>query len=266
VAASHAARVVELWRRGNKAWDEGRYADAIVDYEEAAKFSQSPRVFYNLARAYQKVGRYADALTWLVRFKAGASPDELEQTPTLDTRIATLRNQVAVLKVNVNVPGARVIVRNIVVGIKPADRPLEVSLNEGRAQIEIFSEGYQPYQKEYTLLGGSSLEIEVQLTQRTPVASLVKKGPPADTRSTSVLSRWWFWAGAGVLLVGGATAVYALSTEKAPHQGSSGGSGGSGGAPIAIFLRPSSLSEEPDAAACWRRALRTLSDAPWRGA
>jgi aspartate oxidase len=32
-------------------------------------------------------------------------------------------------------------------------------------------------------------------------------------------SQWWFWAGAGVLVAGGATAVYALSTEKATSKG-----------------------------------------------
>jgi tetratricopeptide (TPR) repeat protein len=211
--------VKALWARGNKAWDEGRYADAIVDYEEAATISQSPKAFYNLADSYERVGRKADALTWLERFKAIASRAELEQAPNLGKRIAILRNQVAVLKVNVNVVGARVLVRNTVVGTKLADRPLEVVLNEGRATIEISSEGYQPYQKEHTLRGGSALEIEVQLNQKAPSTIVLEKTNTVYLTSKPLWSRWWFWAGAGVLAAGGATAIVALSTDKATTKG-----------------------------------------------
>lgn len=218
----HAARGVELRRRGNRAADEGRFADALADYEEAAKLAPEPKNFYNLATTYQKIGRNADALAWFLRFKAGASRDELEKVPNLDTRIATLRNKVAFLKVNVNVAGARVLVRDAVVGTKPVDRPLEVSLNEGKAQVEIISEGYQPYRKDHTLLGGSSLEIDVQLNRETPPTNIVEKTKTVYITATPFWSQWWFWAGASVLVVGGATTVYALSSEKTPTSGSLG--------------------------------------------
>jgi tetratricopeptide (TPR) repeat protein len=217
--ASNADRVTELWKRGNAAWDEGRYSDAIVDYEEVAKLSPSPGAFYNLANSYQRVGRKAEALAWFVRFKAKASHDELAKAPNLDTRIAALRNQVAVLKVNVNVVGARVLVRDAVVGTKPPDGPLEVSLNEGRATVEINSEGYQPYQKEFTLRGGSALEIEVQLNEKAPSTIVLEKTNTVYLSSKPLWSKWWFWTGAGVLLAGGVTAIAVLSTDKPTTKG-----------------------------------------------
>jgi tetratricopeptide (TPR) repeat protein len=220
--ADNAARGVELRRRGNRAADEGRFADALADYEEAAKLAPEPKNFYNLATTYQKIGRNADALAWFLRFKAGASREELERTPNLDTRIATLRNKVTFLKVNVNVVGARVLVRDAVVGTKPADRPLEVSLNEGKAQVEIISEGYLPYRKDHTLLGGSALEIDVQLNRETPPTNIVEKTKTVYVTATPFWSQWWFWAGASVLVVGGATTVYALSSEKSPTSGNLG--------------------------------------------
>ncbi|HEU4535489.1 MAG TPA: PEGA domain-containing protein [Polyangiaceae bacterium] len=221
-AADNAARGAELRRRGNRAADEGRFADALADYEEAAKLAPEPKNFYNLASAYQKVGRNADALAWFLRFKAGASRDELERAPNLDTRIAALRNKVAFLKVNVNVAGARVLVRDAVVGTKPADGPLEVSLNEGKATVEIIGEGYQPYRKEHTLLGGSALEIDVRLNREAPPTNVVERTKTVYVTSTPFWSQWWFWAGAGVLVVGGATTAYALSTEKSPTSGNLG--------------------------------------------
>ncbi|HEU4410433.1 MAG TPA: PEGA domain-containing protein [Polyangiaceae bacterium] len=213
-----AERGAELRRKGNRAWREGRYADALVDYEEAARLSPEPKNFYNLASAYEKVGRYADALAALSRFKSGASREELDDAPGLEARVNSLRKRVAVLKVHVNVPGARVLVRDAIVGTQPADRPLEVSLNEGRAPVEILHEGYQPYRKEHTLQGGSSLELDVQLNRQAPPVTVVEKTKTIYVTSSPAWSQWWFWAGASVLAVGGAATIYALSTEKDPSK------------------------------------------------
>jgi TPR repeat/PEGA domain len=214
-----ANRGDELRHRGNRAYDEGRYADAIVAYQEAARVSPDPKLFYNLAAAYQKVGRNADALTWLLRFKAGASPGELEQAPNLDKRIGSLRNQVALLKVNVNVAGARVLVRDSIVGTKPPDRPLEVPVNAGRAIIEINAEGYRPYREEIELPSGSPTVITVQLSHqgdaRPTERVVVLRERAVDAKP--FWSQWWFWTGIGVVVVGGAAAAaYALSAEKSP--------------------------------------------------
>ena len=184
-----AAGGAELRRQGNRAWREGRYADALARYEEAAKLSPEPKNFYNLASAYEKVGRYADALASLSRFKASASREELGDAPGLDARIESLRKRVAVLKVHVNVPGARVLVRDAIVGTQPADRPLEVSVNEGQAPVEILHEGYQSYRKEHTLRGGSSLELDVQLNRQAPPVTIVEKTKTIYVTSTPFWSQ-----------------------------------------------------------------------------
>jgi tetratricopeptide (TPR) repeat protein len=218
-SASNKAKADELRRRGNRAVDEGRLADAIGNYEEAARLSPDPKIAYNLGAAYQKTGRNAEALTQLLRFKTNASREELGLAPNLDVRIAALRNKVAFLKVHVNVVGARVFVRDTLLGTKPAEGALEASLNEGRASVEISHEGYKSYRKEHTLQGGSSLELEVQLHQQAAPTTVVEKQTTIYVTSTPFWSQWWFWAGTGVLLAGSAATVYALSTEKAPGNG-----------------------------------------------
>jgi PEGA domain-containing protein len=213
-----ATRGAELRRKCKEAWEQGRDAEAIALCEEALKLWPAPRTSYNLALAYEKVGRHADALAQFLRFKAGASPKELEERPTLDGHIDALRKRVALLKVRTNVSGARVLVRDALVGTQSADRPLEVSLNEGRAPVEILYEGYQPYRKDHTLQGGSSLELDVQLNRQAPPTTLGEKTKTVYVTSTPFWSQWWFWAGAGLLVAGGAATVYALSTEKAPSE------------------------------------------------
>jgi tetratricopeptide (TPR) repeat protein len=211
-------RAVELRRRGKRAWDERRYADALSDYEESVALSPDPRLYYNLADICEKVGRYADALRWLTRFQFEASRGELERVPHLSSRLALLRNRVALLKVNVNVPGARVLVRDAVVGIQPAGQPLAVSLNAGPALVEIIGDGYRPYYKEHSLPGGGSLELVIALNREAAPVTVVERNTTVYVHSPAFWSQWWFWAGASVLLAGGAATVYALSTEKAPSK------------------------------------------------
>ncbi|HEU4411942.1 MAG TPA: tetratricopeptide repeat protein [Polyangiaceae bacterium] len=210
--AHGAALGEELRLRGNAAWAAGRYADALADYEEARKVSQDPKIFYNLAAAYQKLGRNADAYVWLSRFQSSASREDLEPISNLDKRIAALRNKITFLKVTVNVAGARVLVRDAAVGTTRAHEPLEIWSNEGRAEIEIIGEGYRSYRKAHVLQGGGSLELDVQLNRQSAPITVVEN----VIKPTPFWSQWWFWAGVGVLVTGGAITVYALSTEKSP--------------------------------------------------
>jgi hypothetical protein len=62
----------------------------------------------------------------------------------------------------------------------------------------------------------------VQLNREAPPTNIVEKTNTVYVTATPFWSQWWFWAGAGVLVVGGATMVYALSTDKAPATGSLG--------------------------------------------
>jgi tetratricopeptide (TPR) repeat protein len=211
-------RSTELRNRGKRAWSEGRYADAINDFEESVTLSPDPRLYYNLGLSYEKVGRYPEALRWLTRFRAEASRDEVARASSLETRLALLQNRVAVLTINTNVPGARVLVRDAVVGVQPAGKPLAVSLNAGRALVEIVGDGYRPYYKEHTLPGGGALELSVSLNREAAPVTVIEKNTTVYVHSPAFWSQWWFWAGASVLLAGGAATVYALSTEKAPNK------------------------------------------------
>jgi tetratricopeptide (TPR) repeat protein len=204
--------------KGNAAWSAGRYAEALADYEAARKISQDPKIDYNLAAAYQKLGRNAEAFVSLSRFQALASPQALAAIPNLDKRLLDLRAKVTTLKVTTNVTGARVLVRDAVVGTTQANKPLEVWSNEGQAVVEIIGDGYRSYRKEHVFHGGGSLDLDVQLNQRAAPATVIEK----ETSSSPFWSQWWFLTGASVLLAGGVVTVYALSTEKSPDKSTHG--------------------------------------------
>jgi tetratricopeptide repeat protein/PEGA domain-containing protein len=214
-AAGAAQAALDLRRKGNAAMDAGRYEEAIGFYEEALKLDPGAKLFYNTANAYERVGRYADALTSFLRFKQSASRDELDSAPNLDKRLATLRTKVADLAVSGNVPGAHVRVRNVEVGQVPPSGPLEVSVNAGRADVEIAADGYRSYRAAHELEGGRSTAIKVRLVPNERPAVAPERAASDETASP-LWSQWWFWAGAGALVAGSVITIYALSSEKSP--------------------------------------------------
>jgi len=84
------ARAKELYQNGALLYEEGRYEDAIVAWEEAYRLSDRPALLFNIANAQERVGRWRDALETLNRYRAYANASQREQ---LDRRIANLERR-----------------------------------------------------------------------------------------------------------------------------------------------------------------------------
>jgi hypothetical protein len=263
--------VRKLKQQGEEAMLSLRYRDALTSYEEAYKITQEPGLLYNMARAYQGLEQYPEALRFLERFRTEA-PDTLrERVPQLDEMIKETQQRVATLTLVVEPSGARVRLRGVDVGKAPVAAPLRV--RSGAAVLEVDLDGFLPHREELTLEGARSRELRVQLLSRDPAATLAlrtnpegvavtidgkpfgaspieahlepgshriqlrqKSYRPLDTEisldprtrreltlslepTPPLTSRWWFWTGVGVVLVGGVALTYALTTEKAPPSG-----------------------------------------------
>lgn len=82
--------------------------------------------------------------------------------------------------------------------------PVEASAAPGPHRIDLSRAGHEPLSTQVQLASGARQEIDLTLT---------------PTHS-SLLSRWWFWTGVGVVVAAGGTAlVYALTTERDPKSG-----------------------------------------------
>jgi iron complex outermembrane receptor protein len=86
-AAADDARARELYQNGAVLYEEGRYEDAIAAWEEAYRLSGRAALLYNMANAYERAGRWKEAMDSLQRYRAYASADERE---TLDRRIRNI--------------------------------------------------------------------------------------------------------------------------------------------------------------------------------
>jgi hypothetical protein len=98
--------------------------------------------------------------------------------------------------------GAVVALDKLDVGVAP----VSLSRPAGTYHVVVRHAGYLPYEVDTVLQAGQKTEIKAALKEEKP----------------SLLSRWWFWTAAGVVLVGAATTTYLVtrpSPERPPLEG-----------------------------------------------
>jgi hypothetical protein len=164
------ARAAARKTNGDEAMEALRYEDALAAYSDAYAITKNPALLYNMGRALEALNRFPEALEKLTAFEAAASPELKARVPRLPTLIAELRQHISTLDIHTNVEGARIVVRNVVVGKSPLSAPLK--LVAGPAEIEVDAEGYFGTKKTITLEGGAEQAITLDLFSRTTTGVL----------------------------------------------------------------------------------------------
>jgi len=160
--------------------DSFHYDEALVDYQAAYAASHDAAILYNIGQVRRARGEYPEALDAFQAFEREARPELKALVPKLGELLAEIRSKVASLQVAINVAGARIIVRDRIVGTTPMATPIR--LNAGRTTIEITAEGYLPYTKELDLPGGGVAVIDAKLETKDSHGILVvraSEGPAA---------------------------------------------------------------------------------------
>jgi hypothetical protein len=258
-------------QQGDEAMVALRYSDALAAYREVFATTGEAALLYNMARAFQGLERFPEALDHFEQFKAKDSPELLAKVATLDELVEQVRGRVSSLSIVAEQPGARVVLRDAEIGRTPVTRTFRV--NAGKARLEVLLDGHYPFERELQLDPGQTTVVKVVLLARDRSGLLVVKARPEGTElsidgaargmtpfetpldagshrldlqragfdplSTQVFieagarkelelelsatapitSRWWFWTGIGVAVVGGASLIYALSTERSATKG-----------------------------------------------
>lgn len=84
--------------------------------------------------------------------------------------------------------------------------PLDVELSAGEHEAVVTAPSFEPRRIHVTLARGESRRFDIELApEKTPVTS-----------------RWWFWTGMGVVVVGAGIGIAAATIERAPSDGSLG--------------------------------------------
>jgi hypothetical protein len=104
----------------------------------------------------------------------------------------------ATLHVASSEPGAAVTFEGVDVGITP----LDLSRPAGKYHVTVRKPDFKPFEAQVDVQPGQELDLR---------APLVKS-------ERSILSRWWFWTAAGVLVAGVAVTTYALSRGETTRE------------------------------------------------
>ena len=84
-------RARDLFENGKRLYDEGLYDDAVAAWEAAYNLSPDKHLLlYNIANAYERLGRYQEALDNLNRYRALAPAEERE---TLERRMRNIERR-----------------------------------------------------------------------------------------------------------------------------------------------------------------------------
>jgi hypothetical protein len=116
---------------------------------------------------------------------------------TIDADLAP-KDASGVLIVKANVEGATVWLDGRPVG----QVPVEVSAEQGDHVLRAERTGFDPATTHAVLAAGERKEVTLSLISPPPITA-----------------KWWFWTGIGVVVVGAAVTVVALTTERGPDTG-----------------------------------------------
>ncbi len=172
------ARAQERKLEGDKAMDTLRYADALTAYNEAYALRPQPALLYNLGRTLEALDRLPEALEKLEAFRTSAPPELLAKVPGLKERITNIQKRVSQLTIKVNVPAARIVVRDAIVGQSPLEKPL--ALKSGKASVLIEAEGYFSYRADIELPGGGAYVVDAQLSSKEKAGRILVKAPKTN--------------------------------------------------------------------------------------
>lgn len=192
---------------GNRAVEQGRWADALVDFEKAYALSGVPSALFNVATTLRALGRHrdaCDAFALLLR-RHGAKLDAAvrKDGETLRAEEAARVSVVVLDDLPGKSPGLHVFVDG---AATPDDgsRPLAIELDAGRHALRVEEPSSQTFTWEGALADGERKSIQVRLVLRATVSALRDVLKADAGTSSSLWTSPVFWTAVGVVVVGGA--------------------------------------------------------------
>lgn len=203
-----------LYIAGNRAVEQGRWSDALTNFEKSYALSGVPAALYNVATTLRAIGRHVesrDAFAQLLAKHPSLDPDVKSQAEKL---LAEERAKVASASLDGVPSKARIYVDGHEVTDDGA-RPLVLEVDPGKHSLRVEDPKSKPFTWDGTFADGEKKTVAVKLAP----ADVPK--PAAPEKSGSVLSSPWFWGVIGVVVIGGAAGAYFYdrSQQLGPESG-----------------------------------------------
>lgn len=201
-----------LYVAGNRAVEQGRWADALTSFERSYELSGVAAALFNIATTLRALGRHVEARDAFAQLLSKHRQIEPDIKKKAETMLVEERGRVASL-VLAGLPELRPELRLLIDGNAGSDdgsRPLLLDLDPGRHTVNVEEPRSRPFSWEGSLADGEKKTLNVKLTPQEPTSAPAPAPAPAPVeapkRSSSVFRSPIFWGVVGVLVVGGAVA------------------------------------------------------------
>jgi len=197
--ADDASEAKMHYQKATAHYAVGEYREAAAEYEAAYKAKQDPALLYNAAQSHRLANDNQKALL-LYKNIVKLHPTSKYAAESKD-RIEKLEQAIATTQSPPNQPAA------VPLGAPPA--------------APVASAPVQPLVPPApAAAAGPAVPVPAapppSAPPGAPAATLTTTAAPTAGAETPVYERWWFWAGAGVVVVGAVVAIAALSGSTTP--------------------------------------------------
>jgi tetratricopeptide (TPR) repeat protein len=196
--SAEVAQAERVFRKAQRAYQQGRYLDAVHGYRQAFALAPFPELLFNLWQAYRQLGRHAEAREHYLRY--------LQVSPVRPANAEVVEELIAEMSRAVGGP--------FTAGADASDRPLGQRPPGGEPTGSAESRptsappgSFAPPMQAPTLLPQPGLPDAA-----APSAALAEGA--TSSPAPSLLGRWWFWTGVGAVVAAGAGTAYALQAPR----------------------------------------------------
>lgn len=170
-------RAQALYDRATELYNDKNYAEAVIFYERALALVGEPDIEYNIAKCYEKLAQYENAIihyeSYLRRHKEVKGTDAPDAPDVLAT-VQDLKRRGAPKKVKLSVTsdpaGANVYLggRDQLVG----QTPYETELDPGKYVLIVEMDGYEPEEQQIALERGEPRGFTFKLRRQANMGAL----------------------------------------------------------------------------------------------
>jgi tetratricopeptide (TPR) repeat protein len=185
------------------------YEGAAASFEASLEVYPTRTALFNLANCYKALKRYDEALAALFRLRrdfAGKLGAEMEAEAIAIEK--EIKNLVGTLAIEVDRPGATVLVDGREVGVSPLPKP--VLLSPGSHEVTARLSGADFPVEKVRMLAGK--EVTVRLAGKggetgADAGASLPSHPSPPSHESAALSPAWFWTGLGATAAFGAVSL-----------------------------------------------------------
>lgn len=214
---------------GSSYYQQGRYEDALREFEEAYRLSsetRKPALLYNIGLAHERLGHLTEAIGSLQRYlEASPHADDAE---IVTERIHTLQERLdsTGIALEVSEGGASVIVDGDNRGTTPLAEPLRVP--PGAHEVRLEKAHFHALTIRVTVPAGERVSVQANLVPETappPPVQVVEPAAPARAQPSSGAGPlpWILFGVAGAAAIGGGVmSIVALDRRDAANEEATG--------------------------------------------